>query len=350
MLVLHSRVARTEAIGAFGPPRRDYCQGQFTSTATDLVCLFEPKWAMAVSPTSVRWVPEAKYEVNKWSLYGPPTWLPTAPDGRYRLFLRERAAEKYIYLGPAHLGAHATGLNPWAIFELEHKLPKADWLELGGDDGWGIRGDVSARLLPADLDEFDALLDGDGSGHLHIALTRYEGDELTLITNHRRALLRYNGRRATGELPREDAPEIFWSSHRRLDFCAPAEATLSKKGGLAATRHLFACGQIPEWLSWEEFGDGDEWLFREIRASLRHLFGYSLVEADALFEKYMGKRKQWQGAHGGQFHNDEYINHEGPENMAYVIQWSAGLGEEPGSLAFSDWRNADYERRRAAAR
>jgi hypothetical protein len=347
MLSLLSETSRKDAIEAFGRSQEEYCDGQFVAASGEMLCFFDGSSAVVVSPVGLRWTPQRPYQVNKWTMHGPSVWMPAAKVGRYQLFLRSSDHGPFVFLGQGRLSTHSHGADPWAQFQLEQKLPKEVWVRFGGYEGWLIRGDYSGRLTANEVDRFDAILRGGHQPYLQIAMNRYEGDELTLSTNAERGVLTYKGRRATGELSRADVPEVFRSTQRPMDFYVPADCTLPKEQAISAAREFFVLGQFPKWLVWEaQEGTDDDWLFAEIITSLRYLFGYSQKEATTLLHDYLSIRKQWQTAQGAAFHDDEMLHHEGPESMAYIIQWTVGLGETPGSIAFLDWRKSDYERRR----
>lgn len=347
MLTPLSKLSRRDAVRTFGTGHQHYCDGQFVLTPTDVVCLFEQESITLSSPRDVDWVPKKHYKVNTWTVDGPPVWMPAAPEGRYQIFLRFAAdVDDYWYLGAAHLSGHSHGAWPRAHFEFEQKLTKPDWIRLGGHEGWQVWGDCSAQLLPTELEKFNAILAGDGSGHLHIGMRGYEDDELCYRTNGQRAQMIYNRRRAVGELPRDESPVIFRRGANGVGGYASAELTLPAGLAAAATREYFVQGELPEWLTWETIGEGDEWLFKETITSLRHLFGHSLAEATALLEKFLTLWSERQATSSGSESVSEFFGHEAPEGAAYEIQWWAGLGNAPGSPDFLAWRQMDYERRK----
>lgn len=219
-------------------------------------------------------------------------------------------------------------------------------MELGGYTGWKLDGDCSGHLAVENVAEFDALLEASRKQFFHLNLRRFDGDWLALYTNADRALLLHNGRRVVGECSDDLLPEVFRSESRPLGVYVPASNTVPKAEALSATREYFLTDHFPEGIKWEHAEESHEdWLSKEIITSLRHLFGYSQEGARDLLCEYNARRTERQAKFGAQFHDDEFLAHEGPESMAYIVQWIIVLGEEPGSLAFLDWRKADYERR-----
>jgi hypothetical protein len=340
MLELYSHVSKDEAGRAFHGSRDSFCDGQFVLTDGEMLC----------EPTSVRWRPAKPYSVNSWKWGGPPTWLPEAPAGRYQLFIRGDPRGRYIYLGPANRSVHSTGNDPWVIFGLIHKMPRAEWVALSGYSGWTYSGDVSGHLAEGDAVGLDALLAKANDAFFEVSLERYEGDRLMLHTNARRGFLQFNGRRVVGEAEANDPPEVFRPSGKQLDIAVPASNTLPKQVALDFFRRYVTSGRVPEDIRWQpDYASGDDWLFTEIATSLRHLFGYSQQQALDLLAVYNARRGEWQASRGPNYHGMDMLHHEGPESMAYIIQWVVALNGQLSSMAFLDWRKNDYQRRSISA-
>jgi len=350
MLPLFSRCMRAQAIAAFGGKRRDYCDAQFIATPQGLLCFFEAPHAELRSPDSLQWTPARDYKVNAWTFHGPPTWLPPTQDGLYYILLRPKGDEQYVFVGAASLSVDARGPGEnWALFRLREKLPIAEWALFGGSLGWTIRGDVSGRLDPDQIAEFDSLLITAREGaSFSVTLSRYAGDTFRFITNGRRAVLDYEHRLSLGELGADEPPEAFYQDAQG-GWPVAARNTLPIDVALEATRTYFSTGVLPSNVQWDT--PGDDWLFANIETSLRYLFGHSRPDALALITEYDRRRTEWQKTYGATYHDDEMLGHEGPEGAAYIIQWMIGLGHESlSSEEFLDWRRSVEARRRAESR
>jgi hypothetical protein len=347
MLGPNSTVSRDEAIRAFGKLRNTYCDGQFVAASAGLLCFFDRERAKAMSPVSMKWTPARDYKVNAWTMNGPPVWMPASPDGKYHILLQDADGSAYTYLGSAHLAVSSRGKDPWTIFEFEHKLPKDEWLKAGGYDGWLLSGDYSGLLAAAELDKLDAILAGHENGPFSIQLKRYEGDDLVLSTNTRRAILRLGHRYAVGDQAKEAAPELFQQGSGAMGLYVPADKTLSMARAVAATREFFSEGRFPEWVAWEEFDSDDEWFSERVVTALRHLFGHSLHEAGEVLARYLALPARHAAAPDSDSVFNEGEHHDGPEAVAYAAQWSVVVGERPHSMEFLAWRSRDYERRKS---
>jgi hypothetical protein len=128
-------------------------------------------------------------------------WLPDkvreicGPDRKrikeHHVFLRLPGDAGFLYAGRAHLGRYggpASGGAPSdreACFSLDDRLPRDEWLRLGGYPGWLIEANhQSERVDKADIAAFRRLAAEIANlkfSHLH--MTRYEEDSLTLFTN-----------------------------------------------------------------------------------------------------------------------------------------------------------------------
>jgi Immunity protein Imm1 len=275
---LHGMYSVEEAIAAFDATSAAelLCDRQFVILPTAVLCMAtvgDPATRPNLSnPSHVVWRPA---RIDYAPIDDVP-WLPSkvrevrGADRRkireHHVFLRLPSDESFFYAGKAHLGSYGgprSGGTPWqrtADFRLNEKVPRSEWLRLGGYPGWLIEinhrdervdnGDLGAlRRLTAELprQEFS-----------HLSMTRYEEDSLTLHTNARRGWLMYLRDPKDGGLYTSDpaytgdrrAREMFRCvCGIELDF--PADQTLPRVLAIRLVEEFFASGSLPQSTSWQ---------------------------------------------------------------------------------------------------
>lgn len=273
---LHQSCSVDEAIAAFGNGGSPefLCDGQFVVLPKAVLCLAtvgdpgsEPHLC---SPSHVQWKPRRlDYDPSdEWP------WLPEkarevwGPDRKrikeHYMFLRLPGDKRFLYAGRAHLGSYGDGggdSGPEANFSLYKKLPRDDWLRLGGYPGWLVEVNHQAQPVSyGDLPAFRELLEQvPRQKFSHLSMTRYEEDSLTLHTNKNRGWLMYLRDPADGGVYTRDPSYIGDPSAEEEFRCAcgislefPAIQTIPKDLSLRAATEFFTTGKLPTCVHWEE--------------------------------------------------------------------------------------------------
>lgn len=208
--LLHNLYSSDEAIGIFAAGDRPEfcCDGQFVILPSVVLCCgtvgpndTEPYMS---SPSEFVWRPKTRATGDDWL---PPqvteVWdrstRPMTKTKGHHIFLRNKGEESFLYCGEAHLGSYGTmqtkdgSPGRAANFSLNTKLPREEWLKLGGYSDWMIEINHQSHYVNAgDPHAFEALVQELASQPFsHLSMTRYEEDSLHLYTNASRGWLMY---------------------------------------------------------------------------------------------------------------------------------------------------------------
>ena len=277
---LHRSYSAEEAVAAFGGgPAESFCDGQFIvlpGAVLGFVTVGDAESEPSVdAPCDVRWRP-GRLDYDPTDREHP--WLPRAVRDVYlrdrgavekirdhHVFIRAPGDRAFLYADPAHLGSYGDGRGDFsADFTLDHRLPLNLWLRLGGYRGWLVEVDHDpVRVDADDRETFRHLLARIRRREFsHLAMTRYEGDELSVYTNPDRGWLMYL--RAPGDpglYVRDPAfagdpgarEGFFCTCGIDLDF--PISQTLPLDQALRVAGEFFDSGELPGWLAWSPEGE-----------------------------------------------------------------------------------------------
>jgi hypothetical protein len=274
---LHQRYTFDEAVAAFEPAgtAEFLCDQQFVILPKAVLCMAtigDPATqAHVAAPSSVVWKPGR-------TDYAPSDEFPWLPDKvreiwgadrkrvkEHYVFLRRPGDASFLYAGRAHLGRYAGpengGVPPdrEASFSLDEKLPRDEWLRLGGYPGWLIEanhrsepvdnGDLSAfRRLAAEI--ADLMFS-------HLCMTRFEEDSLTLFTNAYCGWLTYQ--RDPADFGASGCnPSLSGSATSRelfrcgcgVELDIPADHTLPRQVAMRIAEEFFTVGELPQSVRW----------------------------------------------------------------------------------------------------
>ena len=266
---LHQKYTIDEAVAAFEPAGNAefFCSRQFVVMSKAILCMAtvgDPATQTHVSSASgVVWKPCETSDVTldqRWNMHDKVTdaWR---PDGRrikeHHVFLRLPGEERFLYAGKAHLGSYSA---VEADFTLAEKLPRDEWLRLGGYPGWLIDvSDRSERVEVGDLDTFRRLLaEMAGPEFSYLRMTRFEEDVLTIHINARRGWLEYQLDPADfsycGRDPAEtglgQADEVFRCGCCGVVLNCEADHTVPRELAIRVAEHFFTAGELPRTLRW----------------------------------------------------------------------------------------------------
>jgi len=275
---LHQAYTIDEAVAAFGRAGRAEfeCDRQFVVLSTAVLCMATvgdpPTQTHLDSPSRVVWKP-ARIDYVPFDIY---PWLPDSvhkvwgPDRsrikQHHVFLRLPSDERFVYAGRAHLGSFggprkgATPAQCEATFSLDEKLPRPEWLRLGGYPGWLI--DInhnSERIDSGDREAFRRLLVALPSQEFsHLSMTRYEEDTMSLYTNAQRGWLYYQHDPADFVgLQTEDPAHAGDPETRELFRCVcgialdyPIAQTLPRDLAMLVAEEFFSTGTLPQGVRW----------------------------------------------------------------------------------------------------
>jgi hypothetical protein len=164
----------------------------------------------------------------------------------------------FFNVGDAHLGCYSMD-GSMGRFTLSVRMPRDAWVRFGGYPHWKVTlnhevhriGSDDERLLRSLLDRMITQPLG------HLALTRYEEDELDLFTNQERGWLMYlrepgdSGLYVAAANDEEDANERF-TCDCGIDLEFPRSRTLPLERAASVLASFFRSGVLPESVSWEE--------------------------------------------------------------------------------------------------
>lgn len=195
-------------------------------------------------------------------------WLPeelashTQAGGALHLLVQE--GEGYFrFVGQLRLGMYTLPSDyrhQYADFDLAPRLKREYWLRYGGYPGWKLSLNHQEQLLdPGERATLDALLETlRDQEDLHLSLTRYEGDGLTLLGNESEAYVAYQNEWGGEEVVRnpeypEDTEEVatfYCSCGAGLEM--PRCSVVSRANGLNLVREFFSTGVRPAGVEWSE--------------------------------------------------------------------------------------------------
>jgi hypothetical protein len=144
---LHQEYTMEEALAAFEPAggAEFLCDEQFVVMSKAILCMAtigDPATQTHVASASrVVWKADRVDDVpleQRWHAHDKITeaWGPERKRiKQHHVFLRLPGDEKFLYAGKAHLGSYFAAQ---ANFTLNEKLPRNEWLRLGGYTGWLI--------------------------------------------------------------------------------------------------------------------------------------------------------------------------------------------------------------------
>jgi hypothetical protein len=165
--------------------------------------------------------------------------------------------EKFLYAGKAHLGSYSAAQTD---FTLNEKLPRNEWLRLGGYTGWLIDlHNRSERVDKGDLDSFRRhTAEIAGQEVLHLRMTRFEEGILEVHTNAGRGWLLYRRDPAEYSFCGRDPAETDLGQGEELLRCGccgivldcPADHTVPRELAIRVAEHFFTVGELPRTLSW----------------------------------------------------------------------------------------------------
>jgi hypothetical protein len=264
---LHQRYTIADAIAAFEPAAAEFlCGRQFIILDNAVLCMAtvgDPATQPHVSSASrVVWKSDRIGDMprdQRWDLHDKITdaWVPNRQVRKeHHVFLRLPAEKRFLYAGKAHLGSWSA---VEANFTLNQKLPREEWLRLGGYTGWLIDVDHrSDRVDKGDLATFRGLAsETAGLEFSHLSMTRFEEDVLTVFTNARRAWLMYQLDPAdcfySGCDPDfagdRQAEELFHCvCGIRMD-CS-ADHAVPRDMAMRISEEFFSTGELPRTLRW----------------------------------------------------------------------------------------------------
>jgi hypothetical protein len=266
---LHRRYSIEEAVAAFEPagsPEFFYDQ-QFVVMDKAILCMAtvgDPVTQTHVSSASlVVWKPGRIDDVplqQRWDAHDKITeaWGPERKRiKQHHVFLRLPGEEKFLYAGQAHLGSYSAAE---ADFTLDEKLPRAEWLRLGGYPGWLIHLNKRCeRVDTGDLEAFRRLTsEMAGQEVSQLRMTRFEEDVLDVYINARRGWLLYQRDPADygycGRDPAEtglaEGDELFRCGCCGIVMNCPADHTVPRELAIQVAEHFFTAGELPRTLRW----------------------------------------------------------------------------------------------------
>jgi len=266
---LHQKYSMEEALASFEPAGNVefLCDQQFVILTKAVLCMAtvgDPATQTHVSSAScVVWKPDRIDDVpndRRWYIPGKVTevWGPDRQRIKeHHVFLRWPDDKRFLYAGKAHLGSCSAAE---ANFTLNEKLPRDEWLRLGGYPGWVV--DVShrsERVDVGDLDKFRRLLaEMAGEEFSYLRMTRFEEDLLTVHTNARRGWLEYQLDPAEfcycGRDPAETGlgqdDELFRCGCCGIVMNCPPDHTVPRELAIGVAEHFFTVGELPRTLRW----------------------------------------------------------------------------------------------------
>lgn len=265
---LHQKYTTAEAVAAFQPTAivELLYDRQLIVIETAALCMAtvgDPATQTHLSGASrVVWKSDMNKELSlpqRWYVHDKITGFPVPDHQRikeHHVFLRLPDDEKFLYAGKAHMGSYSAAE---ANFTLKERLPRDEWLRLGGFPGWLIDVDHrSERVDEGDLAAFRRLAgEMEGLEFSHLSMTRFEEDVLTVHTNGRRGWLMYQ----------LDPADIFYSGcdptfsgdgqAEELFRCVcgiqmdcPADHTVPKEMAIRVAEEFFTTGALPRTLRW----------------------------------------------------------------------------------------------------
>ena len=274
---LHQKYTIDEAVAVFEPAgtAEFLCDHQFVVLTKVVLCMAtvgDPATQAHVSsPSSVVWKPGR-------ADYAPADELPWLPDkirevwgpDRQRIrehyvFLRLPGDARFLFAGGAHLGRYAgpgnggVPSNREANFTLYEKLPRNEWVRLGGYPGWMVEvNHRSERVDKGDLATFRRLAAEIADLKFsHLRMTRFEEDSLTLFTNAYCGWLIYQ--RDPTDFGASGCDPTFTGSGRSkelfrcvcgIELDISTDHTLPRQMAMRIAEEFFTVGELPRTVSW----------------------------------------------------------------------------------------------------
>ncbi len=274
MLAVSEKYTRDVAVQALAgaEPTLTLADGQFEILDDYVLCFFETAehGSQLVGPREFKWVPSRLD-------YEPEGELPFLPSlvwqvlghrdayccviKQHHLFVRRSPSAPFVYFGRCYLGRHGDDAGgKFAMFSLG-KLPRDLVLEFGASDHWEVEVDHDEphEVAIGDVPTLRRLLQGlEGQQPAQVAMTRYDGDSLSIHTNATRAwlmFLRYDSSSGlypdTPNLPDPDRIETFECfCDGAVEF--PAKNTVRRADAAAIAEEFFSSGALPASVSWTE--------------------------------------------------------------------------------------------------
>jgi hypothetical protein len=266
-LTLHERYTIGEAVAAFEPtaPAEFLCDQQFVVLDKAVLCMAtigDPATQPHLSSASrVTWKSDRTDmpRDQRWDMHDKITdaWVPNRQVRKeHHVFLQLPTEKSFLFAGRAHLGSWSAAE---ANFTLNQKLPREEWLRLGGYTGWLIDIDHrSERVDKGDLEKFRRLA-GETAGleFSHLSMTRFEEDVLTLFTNPQRGWLMYQLDPADGFYSGCDADFAGDRQAEELFRCVcgirmdcSTDHTVPRDMAMRIVEEFFVTGELPRSLRW----------------------------------------------------------------------------------------------------
>jgi hypothetical protein len=234
--------------------------GQFVVLPSGTLCFFTVAQSIdeshVPSPAKVVWRPSL----------GADLALPGLKQ--HHIFLRPSGGDEFLYAGVANLssqGSTRTSTGAWgfaATYSLAHKLPRDDWITLGGYPGWLVEVNHKAlRLDSHDLPAFERLVAQllTAPWYYHLSMTRYDEDSLSVFINATSGWLMYLKDPCDGGIyirdldyagPSESEEKFRCGCGIDLDF--PTAQTLPRELAGRAAQEFFQTSKLPRCVHWEE--------------------------------------------------------------------------------------------------
>ncbi len=266
MLQLYKTYSKNEAVQLFNSRIcKELSFGDFIALDNEILCFSELDTRNIFdTPSDFLYIPNKLLK----NLEGKYAWLPTEVrearnyKKKLYLFVKKIAQESYVYIGEVFLTSyrHSNNFEECnAHFSLSTKLRQAIWLTLGRYKNWCITFNHKEYFLEFDdIHSLEKLYkDFALSESLHIELTRYEEDVLSLNLNSKNAWLMYL--REPGDsglyLKRGDEEDYTieeFSCSCGITLGVPTYQIVSRNEGLSILKDFFKTGNLPTQYNWSE--------------------------------------------------------------------------------------------------
>lgn len=268
LYAVYSRAAALDALGIAEAPRLEWSGKLVLHSATHalFVTLGPAETAPHFqTPDEFRFRPDQAYSIGGAENHWIPQEL-TAHGGERRelhLLVREGREDSFRYVGLVDLQMYTLPgdyRQQRAEFLLEPRLSRGLWLRYGGYPGWKLTRNHREQFLAQDDEAGLAtcLDETTDQAEIHLSLTRYEGNCLTLRANESQAYLSYLdewGGEALSRNPEypddtEEIADFYCSCGAALEM--PLCYVLPRTLGLDVVREFFATGHRPNRIAWFE--------------------------------------------------------------------------------------------------
>jgi len=267
-LQLHQKYTIAKAVAAFGPADavEFLFDRQVAVVENAALCMLTIGDAATYSHLSgasrVVWKPDVPAQVPldlRWYMHDRMTGFLGMDRQRvkeHHVFLGLPDEKSFLYAGKAHMGSWSAAE---AHFTLKEKLPRDEWLRLGGFPGWLI--DInhrSERVDNGDVAAFRRLSrEMEGEEFSHFSMTRFEEDVLTVHTNARRGWLMYQLDPAdacySGCDPAFDGGQQAEERFRcvcGIQMDCAAKGTVPRATAMSIAEEFFTTGELSRSLLW----------------------------------------------------------------------------------------------------